>query len=73
MMVQYWADINLHWLPEEERIQIKVLTLVYKCLNNQAPLYLQQLVEYQDSERATRSSGKALLKILQKQKENISG
>ena len=41
----------------------KLLTLVYKCLNDQAPLYLQNLLEYQELEKETRSSGKRLLKI----------
>ena len=56
------ARYQLHWLPVEERITFKVLTLVYKCLNNQGTLYLQQLVENQESQRATRSNGKRLLK-----------
>ena len=40
-----------------------MLALVYKYLNDQAPLYLQKLLEYQDLEKETRSSGKRLLKI----------
>ena len=54
---------QLHWLPVEERIKYKLLTLVYKCLNEQAPLYLQILLEYQELDKVTRSSGKRLLKI----------
>ena len=57
------ARYQLHWLPVEERIKFKVLTLAYMCLNDQAPLYLQLFVGDQDSERATRSSVKRLLKI----------
>ena len=37
------ARCQLHWLQGEERITFKVLTLEYKCLNNQALLYLKQL------------------------------
>ena len=48
------ARYELHCLPVEERMRIKILTLVYKCSNDQAPLCLQELVKYQDSERATR-------------------
>ena len=33
----------LHWLPIRERIDYKILTLVFKSLNNQAPMYLQDL------------------------------
>ena len=31
----------LHWLPIRERIDYKILTLVFKSLNHQAPVYLQ--------------------------------
>ena len=31
---------TLHWLPIKFRIQFKILLLVYKCLNGQAPSYL---------------------------------
>ena len=34
----------LHWLPSRERIDYKILTLVFKSLNNQAPVYLQDLL-----------------------------
>ena len=30
----------LHWLPVRQRIQFKILTLVYRCQNHQAPAYL---------------------------------
>ena len=35
---------SLHWLPIRERTDFKVTTHVYKCLNNQAPMYLQRLI-----------------------------
>ena len=57
------ARQQLHWLPVVEGIKFKLLTLVYKCLNDQAPLYLQKLLEYQELEKETRSSGRRLLKI----------
>ena len=34
---------SLHWLPVEKRILYKVL-LIYKCLNNKGPAYLQDLL-----------------------------
>ena len=34
----------LHWLPIRERIDYKILTLVFKSLNNQAPVFLQDLL-----------------------------
>ena len=35
----------LHWLPIRFMIQFKILLLVYKCLNGQAPSYLSELLE----------------------------
>jgi hypothetical protein len=35
---------DLHWLPVKERIIFKILLLVFKCLNNQAPPYLSELL-----------------------------
>ena len=35
---------TLHWLPIRERIDYKILTLIFKSLNNQAPMYLQDLL-----------------------------
>ena len=52
------ARNQLHWSPVHERIKFKLLSLVYRCLNDQAPLYLQKLLEYQDLEKETRSSRK---------------
>src|SRR5208282_1723098 len=31
---------DLHWLPIRRRIEFKIATLVYKCLNGLAPPYL---------------------------------
>ena len=31
---------DLHWLPIRRRIEFKIATLVYKCLNSLAPPYL---------------------------------
>ena len=35
---------QLHWLPIRQRIKFKILTLVHKCINCQAPMYLQNLL-----------------------------
>ena len=37
---------KLHWLPVAERIQFKILLVVYKCLANQGPEYLKELLRY---------------------------
>ena len=36
---------QLHWLSVRERIRHKTLTLVYKCLMGNAPMYLQDLLQ----------------------------
>ena len=35
---------ELHWLPVKFRIVFKVAMLMYRCLNNMAPTYLQDLI-----------------------------
>ena len=34
----------LHWLPVKYRINFNICTLVFKCLNKQAPGYLRSLL-----------------------------
>ena len=48
---------RLHWLPIRTRIHFKLFTLTYKCLNNQAPEYLCNLLTVNATiERCLRSS-----------------
>jgi hypothetical protein len=54
---------SLHWLPVSKRIDFKILTLVFKCLHNDAPTYLQELIQPYQSGRSLRSSDKLLLKV----------
>ena len=49
---------SLHWLPIKERIDFKIATHIYKCQNNQAPIYLQKLI----TERKIKQSWIAFLK-----------
>ena len=52
---------QLHWLPIRYRIQFKILSLVFLCINDLAPSYLQELlVQYRPS-RNLRSQSKSLL------------
>ena len=52
---------QLHWLPIRYRIQFKILALVFLCINDLAPSYLQELlVQYRPS-RNLRSQSKSLL------------
>ena len=50
---------NLHWLPIRARIEHKLLTMTYKCLNGQAPDYLSDLLSaIPELRRMLRSSNK---------------
>ena len=42
---------QLHWLPIRQRIKFKILTLVHKCINCQAPTYLQNLLIHHSGAR----------------------
>ena len=46
----------LHWLKIRERIAYKIAFLIHKCKNNQAPVYLQELLSSKHHERPLRSS-----------------
>ena len=52
---------ELHWLPVEIRIQFKIALFVYRCINNQAPGYLAELVKTRTYVYETRSLKKQLL------------
>jgi hypothetical protein len=54
---------DLHWLPIRKRIEFKILLLTWKCLNNNAPDYLQELLLTYDPCRRLRSVDKLLLQI----------
>ena len=47
---------QLHWLPVRERIRYKAAVLVYKCLEQTAPVYLQDLITPYTPSRTLRSS-----------------
>ena len=49
---------DLHWLPVQQRIQFKVLLLVFKCLNGLAPSYLSSLLKYYTPTMPLRSAAK---------------
>ena len=41
-ITQYLFDA--HWLKIPQRIEFKVISIMYKCVNNTAPEYLRELV-----------------------------
>ena len=53
---------TLHWLPVAYRIKYKIAILAYKCIYNQAPDYLNNMVEVYHPSRSLRSSNRLYLK-----------
>ena len=47
---------ELHWLPIEKRIDFKIATQAFKCMNDLAPLYLSELLTKYIPTRNLRSS-----------------
>ena len=54
---------SLHWLPISKRIEYKILTLTYKCIHDQAPSYLKDLIKEYEPSRALRSASQHLLQV----------
>ena len=52
---------DLHWLPIPTRLEFKILLLTYKCLRNQGPSYLCELLKLRNPSRTLRSSMQSLL------------
>ena len=52
---------DLHWLPVKERIEFKILTIVYKALHGQTPDYIRALLTPHVPSRLFRSHNQNLL------------
>ena len=52
---------QLHWLPVMKRCQFKLLTITFKSLHDDAPEYIQNLVNRYHSRRQLRSVNDTLL------------
>ena len=52
---------DLHWLPIKSRIKFKLLTLVFKCIQGSAPVYLQETITPYKPKRNLRSTSQNLL------------
>jgi hypothetical protein len=52
---------QLHWLPVCQRINYKILLLIFKCLHNLCPSYLQELIKRYEPTRSLRSASHHLL------------
>ena len=65
---------DLHWLPVRQRILFKILLIVYKALNGQAPSYITELLKSRSHthSRNLRSSQDTLLLQIPSQKTKIT-
>jgi len=54
---------KLHWLPVTQRINFKLLLLIYKAIIKEAPDYICKLIEIKTSQRALRLSDDILLEV----------
>ena len=52
---------DLHWLPIPARLEFKILLLTFKCLHNQGPSYLRELLKFRNPSRTLRFSKQSLL------------
>ena len=55
--------LKLHWLPIKFRIQFKICTFVFRCLNDGQPSYLSSLLFSADSVKHLRSNNTNKLKV----------
>ena len=55
--------MDLHWLPTEQQIHYKILTLMYKGIYNKAPKYIIDLLKANEPKRDNMQSNKAALKL----------
>ena len=54
---------SLHWLPVDYRIQFRIVTHVYRCLNDKSPVYLSELLHGTSSIRNLRSNSHHNLEV----------
>ena len=45
---------RLHWLPEKERIQFKIATVMHATLNQRGPAYLNNIIKFNTEESGRR-------------------
>jgi hypothetical protein len=58
------AMIALHWLPVKKRIDYKIGTLVYKCLNGEVPNYLKDLLKEKSENNINLRSNNAVKPLI---------
>ncbi len=52
---------QLHWLPLQARMEFKISAITWKCLHDQAPSYLKELIQIKQNRRVTRSNKSIVL------------
>ena len=62
---------SLHWLPVRARIEFRLMTYVYKCLHDRAPLYLRDMLHLYTTGRPLRSSSDESLLHVPRTRKNI--
>ena len=56
---------TLHWLPVRQRINFKILCIVFKCLNITAPKYFSRLIQIKTFGRQTRSANSSAVILVE--------
>ena len=59
---------KLHWLPVKERIDYKLATTCYKCVNGIGPMYLQDCTQIYRPGRSLRSSSDSKILMIPRKK-----
>lgn len=59
---------DLHWLPVRARVEYKVALMVFKCLHQTVPKYLESAIEIYTPSRTLRSSQHSLCRQMQAKK-----
>ena len=55
--------LTLRWLPVDLRIQYKIMVYTFKCLHEQAPSYISELVKPYTQSRTLRSANECRLTV----------
>ena len=57
------ALFDLKWLPIEYKVKLKILSYVYKALNDEAPEYLSSLLKFKKTDYSTRAEDNLELEV----------
>ena len=57
------ALMDLHWLPTEQHIHYKMLTITYRAIQNTVPKYIMDLLRPDEPKRDNMPSNKSGLKL----------